>query len=135
MPEETIEAPELVRAESRLPRWMAMCGIVALLALLVRGRFAIAAGFAVGGALGILNYYWLREAVEILARAGQVRIPKSVLAKFLLRYPLAFGLVFVCFRTRWLPPLAVLGGLFVPLAGVLIEAIVQLGKLRNSPPC
>jgi hypothetical protein len=106
---------------------MMLCGLLALLVMLVCRQFTIALGFALGAALGILNYYWLRKAVEVLAKAGQSRVPKSVVAKFLIRYPLAFGLVFLFFKTEWLPPMAILAGLFVPVAGVLIEAIVQLG--------
>ena len=124
----TTEAPELARAEARLPRWMMICGFLALVVLLICRQFTVAMGFALGAGLGILNYYWLHEAVEALVRAGQTRIPKFVLAKFLVRYPLAFGLVLVFFRTRWLPPMAILAGLFVPVGGVLIEAIVQLGE-------
>jgi hypothetical protein len=128
MPIETIQTPELARAEARMPRWMALCGLLALLAILVCRQFTIALGFALGAALGILNYYWLHEAVETLVRAGESRIPKLVVAKFLIRYPLAFGLVFFFFKTEWLPPMAILAGLFVPLAGVLVEAIIQLGN-------
>jgi hypothetical protein len=124
---ETLQDQEMARAEARLPRWMALCSLLALVAILLCRRFAIAAGFALGAALGILNYYWLHQAVEALTKAGQSRIPRRVTAKFLLRYPLAFGLVLVFFKTGWLPPMAILAGLFVPVAGVLIEAIVQLG--------
>ena len=127
MPTETIQTPELARAEARLPRWMMLCGLLALLVILVCRQFTIALGFALGAALGILNYYWLHEAVETLVQAGKSRIPKLVVAKFLIRYPLAFGLVLVFFKTGWLPPMAILAGLFVPVAGVLIEAIIQLG--------
>ncbi len=138
MQTETIQAPELARAEARLPRWMMVCGLLAVIVILLYRQLSIALGFALGAALGILNYYWLHEAVEVLAKAGQSRIPKSVVAKFLLRYPLAFGLVLVFFKTGWLPPMAILAGLFVPVAGVLIEAIIQLGEglvsHRNSPP-
>ena len=126
MPTETIQTPELARAEARLPRWMALCGLLALAAILLCRKFGFAAGFALGAALGILNYYWLHEAVEALAKAGQARVPRLLVAKFLLRYPLAFGLVLVFFKTGWLPPMAILAGLFVPVAGVLIEAAVQL---------
>jgi hypothetical protein len=127
MQTETIQIPELARAEARLPRWMTLCGFLALIVILWFRQFTIALGFALGAALGILNYYWLHQVVEVLAKAGQSRIPKSVVAKFLIRYPLAFGLVLVFFKTGWLPPMAILAGLFVPVAGVLIEAIVQLG--------
>jgi hypothetical protein len=106
---------------------MMLCGLLALLVILMYRQFTIALGFGLGAALGILNYYWLHEAVGALVRAGQSRIPKSVVAKFLIRYPLAFGLLFFFFKTGWLPPMSILAGLFVPVAGVLVEAIVQLG--------
>jgi predicted outer membrane lipoprotein len=95
----------------------------------------MALGFALGAALGILNYYWLHEAVEALAKAGLSRVPKSLVAKFLIRYPLAFGLVIFFFKTGWLPSMSILAGLFVPVAGILIEAIVQLvdGLVSRHP--
>ena len=122
----TIRIPELERAEARMPRWMMLCGFLALTVILLCGQYKIALGFGLGAALGILNYYWLHDAVEALVKAGQSRIPRSVVAKFLIRYPIAFGLVLVFIKTGWLPPMAILGGLFVPVAGVLIEGIVQL---------
>jgi len=128
MQTEIIQAPELARAEARMPRWMVLCGFLALTVILLCGQYRIAVGFAVGAALGILNYYWLHDAVEVLVKPGLSRIPRSVVAKFLIRYPVAFGLVLVFFKTGWLPPMAILGGLFVPVAGVLIEAIIQLGE-------
>jgi len=129
----TMQIPELARAEARMPRWMMLCGFLALIVILLCGQLRIAMGFALGAALGILNYYWLHEAVEALVNAGQSRIPKSVVAKFLIRYPVAFGLVLVFFKTGWLPPMAILAGLFVPVVGVLIEAIIQLGEGLLSP--
>jgi hypothetical protein len=119
--------PDLARAEARLPRWMVLCGVVALIVMLLYRQGMIAVGFSLGAALGILNYYWLHEAVVALSTAGQARIPKLLVAKFLIRYPLAFGVVIFFFKTRWLPPMAILAGLFVPVAGLLIEAIVQIG--------
>jgi len=127
MQTETIQIPDLARAEARLPRWMVLCGVVALIAMLLFRQVLIAVGFTLGAALGILNYYWLHEAVGELTKAGQARIPKLLAAKFLIRYPLAFGLVIFFFKTRWLPPMAIIAGLFVPVAGLLIEAIVQIG--------
>ena len=124
----TFQITELARAEARMPRWMMLCALMALTIILLCGQFTMAMGFALGAGLGILNYYWLHEAVEALANAGQSRVPKLLVAKFLLRYPLAFGLVFFFFKTGWLPPMAILAGLFVPVVGLLIEAIIQLGN-------
>ncbi len=134
MQTETIQIPDLARAEARLPRWMVLCGVVALIAMLLYRQVMIAVGFSLGAALGILNYYWLHEAVAALSMAGQSRIPRLLVAKFLLRYPLAFGVVIFFFKTRWLPPMAILAGLFVPVAGLLIEAIVQIGGGLASRP-
>jgi hypothetical protein len=58
--------------------------------------------------------------------AGEVRPPKRALAKFFVRYPLAFAAVYLFYRTGWLPATAILAGLFVPVGGVLIEAVVLL---------
>jgi len=128
MQTEVAEIPELARAEARLPRWMALCGCLGLMVILLFEPLSMAIGFALGALLGIVNYLWLHETVEVLGQSGQSRVPKLLVAKILIRYPLAFGLVILFFKTRWLPPMAILAGLFVPVAGLLVEAIVQLGQ-------
>lgn len=133
MQAETIQAPDLERAEARLPRWMTALAVAGTLAALVAGQAKAGAGFALGAALAILNYHWLHQAIEALMTAGQARLSKSVVAKFLIRYPLAFAVVWSFYRTHWLPFIAVLAGFFVPVAGVLIEAIFQLREgLRRT---
>ncbi len=122
----TIPDPALARAEARLPRWMMMCAGAATLAALVWERASFAGGLALGSALGILNYFWLQQAVEALMSAARPRTSRFLVAKILARYPLALGAVLIFYWTNWLPFLAILAGLFVPAAGVLIEAIVQL---------
>jgi len=73
-----------------------------------------------------VNYYWLHQAVETLFRVNSARVPRKVLVKFLLRYPLAVLAIYLVYRRDWLPLGAILAGLFVPVGGVLIEAMVQL---------
>jgi len=123
---ETIQAPELARAEARLPRWMIGLAVAGTVAALLAGHASVGAGFGLGAALGILNYRWLHQAVEALMTAGQSRPSRWLIAKFLVRYPLAFAVVYVFYRTGWLPFGPVLVGLFVPAGGVLIEAVFQL---------
>ncbi len=112
--------------KERLPRWMAAFALGGVAATFLAGSLRIAAGFALGAALGMLNYFWLHRAVETLLSQDRARLPKSVLAKFALRYPLAFGAVYLFYRTGWLPFAALLAGLFVPVGGVLVEAAVQI---------
>lgn len=139
MQAETIQAPDLERAEARLPRRMIALALVSGVAALISGHARASAGFALGSALAIVNYYWLHSAMTTLFDAGNARLPKRTAVKFALRYPLAFGAVYFFYRTELLPFGAVLGGLFVPVGGALIEAVLQLGKgwrqLRtdNSP--
>jgi len=83
---ETIQALDLARAEARLPRWMIACAVAggAVLTLL-GGHVRVAAGFFSGAALAIVNYYWLHSAIQTAFSDIQPRVPKKVLARFILR--------------------------------------------------
>jgi len=133
VPEKTLE-PALAKAEARLPRWMALCAVVTFVAVLAAGRFRFAGGFALGAALAVLAYRWLHQAVAAALSAGEGsgRVPKTMVFKLVIRYPLAFGAVYLFYRTRLLPFEGVIAGLFVPVAGVLMECLFQLGGVILS---
>ncbi|HLW78286.1 MAG TPA: ATP synthase subunit I [Terriglobia bacterium] len=135
MEAETIQTPELARAEARLPLWMIAVAAAGVAAALASGHGRSAAGFGLGAALTILNYYWLHQAVVAVFNAARVRVPRSLIVKLAIRYPLAFAGVYLIHETGWLPFEAVVAGLFVPAAAVLIEAVVQIGAgWRVSEP-
>ena len=122
-------------AEARLPKWMTALAALATLAVLGAGHTRAAAGFALGATLAIVNYCWLHQAIETLFRATSARIPRGVLLRFILRYPLAALGIYFVYRSGRLPLAAIFAGLFVPVGGVLIEAIVQLKegfRIRES---
>jgi hypothetical protein len=132
---ETIQRTDPARAEARLPRWMLgiAAAVTAVMFVATPARFA--AGFAVGAALAILGYLWLHQAVDKLLAAAPERLPWGTVVRFALRYPLALGAVYVFYRTGWLAYQAVLAGLFVPVGGALIEAVVQIRenwRCRNA---
>jgi hypothetical protein len=109
--------------------------LVATMAILAAGHLRWALGFSLGAALGILNYYWLHDGITGLFDAGTVRVPKRVVVKFALRYPLAFLGIYLFYKTGWLPFAEILAGMFVPVAGVLLEAVLQVGRgLAPSAP-
>ena len=128
MKAETIQTTELAQAETRLPRWMIGLSVAGVLGALLHGRVSFAAGFALGAALAILNYFWLHQALEHLFATQRSRLPWGVVAKFAVRYPLAVGAIYLFYWTGWLPFTAILAGLFVPVGGVLIEAGIQIGR-------
>ena len=105
---------------------MAGLAAAATVGILVFGHVRFGVGFAFASALAILNYHWLHQTVEALMSAGEARPKKRVLVKFLVRFPLAFLLVYVFYRTGWLPVASILAGLFVPVGGVLMEAVILL---------
>jgi len=133
MEAEMIRAQDPARAEARLSYWMAAVVVAATAVILASGRVRFGVGFALGGTLAILNYHWLRQAVRALLDAARVRVPRLLILKLAVRYPLAFAGVYLFYRTGWLPFGAVLAGLFVPTAGVLMEAVIQVGSgLRST---
>ena len=117
---------DLVRAQARMPRWMMGIAAAVTFGLLVSGHLRFAAGFAFGAALSVLNFRWLHQAISNLFAEGQSRVPKRMIAKVALRYPLAFATLYLFYKTGWLPLGALLAGLFIPVAGVLIEGVVQI---------
>lgn len=119
-------AMDLEQAEARLPRWMLALAGAGTLGILLSTHVRFGAGFAVGSALGILNYFWLHHIVEALVNAGRIRPAKSALAKVFVRYPLMFSGFLLFYKSGWLPFTAILAGFFVPVGGVLIESCVLL---------
>ncbi len=123
---ETLQTQDPARAEARLPQWMAAVALAGALTALLSVSARAAAGFALGAAVAILNYRWLHQAVVRALGAAEPRVPKRVVLKFAARYPLAFAGVYLVYRTGWLPLGAVMAGLFVPVGGVLVEAVIQV---------
>lgn len=106
---------------------MAVAAAGALVALLTRhGR--LAGGFAVGATVGILAYAWLHQGVAAALDSGESRVPKRMVLKLAIRYPLALGVLYLFYRTGWLPFEAVVAGLLVPAAGAFIECLYQAGQ-------
>ena len=128
----TVNPTALEGAEARLPRWMVAIAGLGSLVFLALGRGLMAAAFALGAGISILGYLWLAQAVKAALNASEKGVPKRVLLNLVLRYPLAFGAVLVFYETHWLPFTGVLAGLFVPLAGALVESLNLLQRLIRT---
>jgi ATP synthase I subunit len=123
---ETIQVLDL--AEARLPRWMAAAAALVVGAALGTGHARFAGGFALGSLVAILGYSWLHQATARALAFSQGRLTKGLVIKFAVRYPLLLGVVFLFYRTGWLPFDAVLAGLMVPVAGAMLECFYQVGE-------
>lgn len=122
-------------AARRLPRWMAGVALAATLTTVALGHGRFGAGLAVGSAAAIMAYWWLHRALDAALNSGQTRLTQGAVLRLAARYPLLLGVVALFYRTGWLPPRAVMAGLFVPLAGALIECgLLMREALRPSGP-
>ena len=121
----TVTTPmDLPRIETRMLRWMIALACLGTIVLLLTWRFQIALAFAIGAALGILNFRWLWQTGRVLMEAQTARVPRMTVFLIVLRYPSSFAGLFILFYSRWLRPLPVIAGLLVPCAGALIEAFL-----------
>ena len=126
-------------AERRIEWLIAGIGAAATAAAwFVWGRGA-AAGLAAGASLSWVNYRWMKQGVDTLARLSMAQVgtqsaqvPSRVYLKFLGRYALLIVAAYVILRA-FRPPLAsLLAGFFSVVAAVLVEMVGQLW--RRSPP-
>jgi len=86
----------------------------------------MALAFAFGGVLAYLNYRWIVAIVNTLMRAQRAAVPRRTYAKLFLPLALFVALLYVIFSRAWLSVAGVLAGLFLMVAGVLMEAVYEL---------
>ena len=131
---------EFYRAAERRIEWL----IATVGAMATAGTWYIwggraAAGVAAGTILSWVNYRWMKQGVDTLARlstaqAGSQRaqVPASVYLKFLGRYALLIVAAYAILRAFRPPVASLLAGFFSVIAAVLVEMVGQL--FRRSPP-
>jgi hypothetical protein len=127
------------RVETRLVQWMILIGSLGALGIGLAGKLRFAGGFVVGAGIAILGFIWLEAAVgrALSSAAGsgardEKTGTKGLVLKLVLRYPMLFGVVYLFYRTNWLPFWAVFAGLLVPLAGAMVESAYQLAMVLSS---
>jgi hypothetical protein len=117
------------RTASRVMRTMLLVTVIGwLIALAWRGwRFGL--GFALGAAASWVNFRWLRGFVGGLGAGAK---PGVFALLFAVRYLLLGGAAYAILRFSKLGLPAMLAGLFVSLAAVTIEILIQLGYERRN---
>jgi hypothetical protein len=125
-------------AERRIEYFTLGIGAACALGAGIAWGLKVGAGVGAGAALSWINYRWMKQGTNTLARlataqAGteKVRVPASVYLKFLGRYALLVVVAYVILRGFRLPLKSVVEGFFVLVAAVLVEMVGQL--FRNGP--
>lgn len=118
-------------AVARIYRWMALAAAVGTAAALALGGWPGAGGFLLGAAISAVNFHWLKRLVDALG-AGTGKAPRARAAVFLgLRYGILALVAYVILRFSVLSLPALLGGIFVAPAAVILEIIFELLYARN----
>jgi hypothetical protein len=117
-----------------------MLGFAAALSSLLLWGWRAGLGVLLGAGLGWINYRWLKQGLGPLAQlaaaqadAPHIKVPKKIYVKFAARYALIVVVVYVIFSRSLLPAAAVLGGLFTPVAAVVVETLYELAREVRQP--
>jgi len=117
------------RTAARVSRTMLLVAVIGSLVALAWRGWTYGAGFALGAWASWLNFRWLKAFVAGLGPGGK---PSGFALFFALRYLLLAGAAYVILKYSKLSLPAMLAGLFVSLAAVVIEILIQLGYARRN---
>jgi hypothetical protein len=127
-------------AERRIEHFTLAIGAIASIATGIFWNLKAGAGVAAGAVLSWINYRWMKQGINALARlstaqagAEKPRVPASVYLKFLGRYALLIIAAYVILRGFSLTAASFMAGLFAVVAAVLVEMTVQLFRSGPQP--
>jgi hypothetical protein len=117
------------RAVARIWKLIWAIGAAGAVALVAWRGWWWGAGWAIGTVVSALNFRWLKQLV--LAIGGEAAKPRQ--AVFLgMRYVLLGGGAYVILKFSAISLPAALSGLFVSVAAVIVEIILELAYARNG---
>ena len=123
-------------ALERISKFMLILGAAAMATAFAMLGWRIAVGFAVGGAVSFLNFYWLKKVVAGVAaaavRSGTAASSRRVVPRFLLRYFLMALAAFVILTVSRDSLYGFFAGLFLPVAAMLCEAGYETYKVVSG---
>ena len=112
---------------------MVVLGIAALTTIWAIFGWRLGVGFALGGAIAFLNFYWLQKVVggigDLTANAGSPVSSKGIVIRFLLRYFLMAIVAFVILTVSRESLYGLFAGLFLPVAAMLCQAAYESYKV------
>ncbi len=125
---------DVEEAIARLPRWMLLFVGIGVAPCYMHGGLPWTAGFLVGAVASYWNFRGIRHVVDTLARkaaeasddTGPRPRASSAVFRVVLRFVLLGVGVFAILRVSEISVTAVLLGLFVSVAAVLLEILYEL---------
>lgn len=113
------------QALSRMTRIAAATGVAGVLIVAIWRGPREAAGFLAGAVISLINFRWWTGIANALGASGKAPLRASATLLFA-RYLVVAGAIYVIVRILEIKVAAVLAGLFVAVAAVLIEILYEL---------
>jgi hypothetical protein len=115
---------------------MIVIGMAALVTVWVYFGWRIGMGFALGGCVAYVNFYWLKKVVagiaELTVQNGNPASSRGIVHRFLLRYFLMAVVAFVILNVSRESIYGLFAGLFLPVAAILCEAVYETYKVLSG---
>lgn len=128
-----IVRPRFQNLEQLIARTTLAIGLVSAIAVGFFYAWMWAAGVAIGAVLSWLNFRWLKQGIDALARAmtaqstqQKVEVPIATYFKALFRYGLIAGAVYVIFEYLKVPILSMIAGLFALGAATILASLYEI---------
>jgi drug/metabolite transporter (DMT)-like permease len=128
-------AADSTALDARLRRDMVIAVALAASASVLLGSWRVTTGLLLGGALSVLNYYWLRSSIAAafgLALSGKNLRMRS--SRYILRYFVIGALVYSAYRLNAVSLPATIVGLSSFVAALFTEALREfyLGTMHRE---
>lgn len=129
MPDE-LQNDFFARAAERIQKFILVIGAAALVTAFSYFGWRIGIGFALGAAISVLNFHWLKKIVagvaELTIASGTAPPSRGIVHRFVLRYFLMAIVAFVILTVSRESLYGLFAGLFLPVAAILCEAAYEL---------
>ncbi|MBX7218310.1 MAG: ATP synthase subunit I [Blastocatellia bacterium] len=112
--------------ERRLERNLPLVAVVMIGATAVKVDWMMAASVTVGCALAVMNYRWMHRSLRAIIQTTTEKPSPWQMSKFLFRWVLIAGVMFLFPRAFQLSTGGILFGLFSLPAAVMLEAGFQV---------
>jgi hypothetical protein len=114
------------KALNRVNRLMRLLVAAGTVVLAVAFTWQAAGGFLIGAVIGSLNYRWLKRLATKMGGASGEKSNSGSAVLFGLRYFLLGGAAYVTVNYLGVDVIALLCGLFIPAAAVILEILFEL---------
>jgi hypothetical protein len=117
-------------ALGRITRIAMVLGAAGTLVAFTARGWRSGAGFAIGAAISLINFYWWKSLAAALGSSGE-RPLRGTAIVMVLRYGAVGAALYAIVNVLGITLAGVLAGLFVSVAAILIEILYELLFLRK----